>query len=150
MIDLADELERVTAVFEAADVEYALVGGLALAAHGHARATRDIDLAVSQASLNAAVAALQSIGYRSHSGNVKLGRGKLEMRRLNRFEAQDFVVVDLLIPLDPSLDLVLETRQRSDGKPPWIASRDGLRTLKQLRGSLQDLADIAALDGTEE
>lgn len=149
MIDLAEELRRVTQALNAANVRYALVGGLAVAVHGHARATRDIDLAVAAAELRVAVEALTQLGYRSHSGNVQFAGGKVEMRRLNRFDAGDFVVVDLLVPMDESLKVVLAERLFDEGFQLWIASREGLRTMKRLRSSPQDLADIAALDEGE-
>lgn len=151
MINLTDELRRVTSALETAGVSYALVGGLAVAAHGHARATKDIDLAVTAEECLRAVEALVAIGYRSHSGNVKLAKGKLELRRLNRFDEQDFMVVDLLVLVDPSLALVISERERGAGDNAyWVASRAGLTAMKLLRGSPQDLADIAALAEGDE
>lgn len=45
-MDLRSVLLEIHAAFEAAGVEHALIGGLALAAHGAARATADLDLLV--------------------------------------------------------------------------------------------------------
>jgi hypothetical protein len=61
-------LGEVADVFSALNrggVRYLLVGGLAVSAHGHARATADIDLVVSldEANALAAVNALSSLGY---------------------------------------------------------------------------------------
>ncbi len=41
-----DDLKRVIGALNAAGVDYFLIGGYALAAHGHRRATRDIDILV--------------------------------------------------------------------------------------------------------
>jgi hypothetical protein len=46
MVDLVAELHVVADALVAAGVEFALCGGLAVAVHGHVRATRDIDLLV--------------------------------------------------------------------------------------------------------
>ncbi len=41
-----EDLKRVIAALNDAGVDYFLIGGYALAAHGHQRATRDIDILV--------------------------------------------------------------------------------------------------------
>ncbi len=44
--DLQAELDAVTAALDASQIEYAICGALALAVHGHPRATKDIDVLV--------------------------------------------------------------------------------------------------------
>lgn len=59
-------LEAVATALHRADVRYLIVGGLAVAAHGHGRATFDIDLVVQLRPENVrrALSALGSEGYR--------------------------------------------------------------------------------------
>jgi hypothetical protein len=59
-------LEAILSVLRSADVRYLIVGGLAVAAHGHGRATFDLDLVVQLLPANAAraLSALESLGYR--------------------------------------------------------------------------------------
>lgn len=59
-------LEAIVSALQAAEVRYLVVGGLAVAAHGHGRATFDIDLVVQLHPANAARAlkALEGLGYR--------------------------------------------------------------------------------------
>jgi hypothetical protein len=59
-------LEAIISALRSADVRYLIVGGLAVAAHGHGRATFDLDLVVQLFPANAtrAVKALESLGYR--------------------------------------------------------------------------------------
>ena len=45
-LDLAAELAAIVAALDEAGIPYALCGGLAVAVHGHARATQYIDLLV--------------------------------------------------------------------------------------------------------
>ena len=72
-------------------------------------------------------------------------------QRLIKIDGSDVLPVDLLLPLEPHLVQILAGRVEI----PWegtrlsIVSVTGLRTLKRLRGSAQDLADLEAL-GPEE
>jgi len=54
VIDFLDEFIRIVAALEASGVEYAVCGGWALALHGAARATDDIDLVVTASGVDAA------------------------------------------------------------------------------------------------
>jgi len=60
------EIERVLRALEAAGVRYLVVGGVAVVLHGHPRFTADLDLAIAldAANVQAAFAALGTLGYR--------------------------------------------------------------------------------------
>jgi hypothetical protein len=59
-------LEAIVSALHAAEVRYLIVGGLAVAAHGHGRATFDVDLVVQLLPENIArgMKALEALGYR--------------------------------------------------------------------------------------
>jgi len=59
-------LEAIASALRDADVRYLIVGGLAVAAHGHGRVTFDLDLVLQMHPENVrrAMAALDSLGYR--------------------------------------------------------------------------------------
>jgi hypothetical protein len=59
-------LESIVSALNAANVRYVVVGGLAVAAHGHGRATFDIDLVVQlqPENVSRALRALESLGYK--------------------------------------------------------------------------------------
>lgn len=61
-----DTVKNVFTSLNQHDVQYLLVGGLAVAAHGHSRATNDIDLVVALNRENAlnAIEALVALGYK--------------------------------------------------------------------------------------
>lgn len=63
MADLVAELERIAAALAAAEIDYAVCGGLAVAMHGHVRATRDIDLLMPSEAAPRALVALAAIGF---------------------------------------------------------------------------------------
>jgi hypothetical protein len=58
------EPDRVVAAFNAAEIEYVIVGGLAAGAHGVVRATRDLDIvaAPDQLNMNRLADCLQALG----------------------------------------------------------------------------------------
>ena len=59
-------------------------------------------------------------------------------------------MLDLLLVDSPMLAEIWRTRETFEweSKPVWVVSRQGLIALKRLRGSSQDLADIARLEGS--
>jgi hypothetical protein len=63
-MDLPSDLTDLLAEFDAGGVEYLVVGGLALALHGHPRFTKDVDLWLrdSEDNIQRAVAALVAFG----------------------------------------------------------------------------------------
>jgi hypothetical protein len=73
--------------------------------------------------------------------------GRLQIQRLVKIEGTDLLPLDLLMAADPSLVPVLANRTavEVEGHPVWVVDLDGLRTLKRLRGSAQDRADLEAL-----
>jgi hypothetical protein len=95
-------LAEVTAALDAAGIDYALIGGLAVGVHGHPRATKDIDFLVSRQ-------AERLIRGRS------LGGGEVE----GVTEKWNGVPVDFLFPAEVFLEEFI----------PGAISADGVRTL---------------------
>ncbi len=137
-------------LLDAHRVEYLLVGGYALAAHGHPRYTGDIDFWVSQDPRNVErlLEALKHFGF----GSLGL-------------EAKDFgpdVVVQLghpprRIDLMTTLDGVdfTECFARREaamlgGTRLWLISREDFKSNKRATGRAKDLADLEALDGDND
>jgi len=147
MLDLHDELLVVIAALDEAGVPYALVGGLAVSIHATPRATEDIDLIIRPEDLSRCAEVLGPLGYRSLSAPMRLAAGRVEIHRLTHLDEDDFVVLDLLLATDAKLLSVLDGRVevQVEGKALWLSSWEGLCLLKRLRGSPQDLADLAAL-----
>ena len=56
-------LRRIAARLESLNIPYAVVGGLALVAHGYKRMTDDVDILVDPAGLKATHEALEGLGY---------------------------------------------------------------------------------------
>jgi hypothetical protein len=133
--------------FETAGVPYALAGGLAVSIYTEPRATEDIDVLVAYPDVERASAALEAIGFRRAGQPMRVAGGRLEIQRLTKIEGADLLPVDLLIPRDVDLSRTLSGRVEAtvEGHPVSVVAVAGLRTLKRLRDSAQDRADLEAL-----
>ena len=129
------------------NVEYLLVGGYALAAHGHPRYTGDIDFWVNPTPANATrlMSALTQFGF----GSVGLSESD--------FLKPDAVVqlgypparIDLLTAIDGvSFDDCYARRRQVDlaGVEIALIDVDDLRANKRAAGRPKDLADLDSLD----
>ena len=146
-LDLHAEMRGIVTALDAAGIAYALVGGLAVSIYAAPRATEDVDLLLGREHLLPAVESLTSLGFRRAGAPMSVAGGRLEIQRLIKIDGSDLVPVDLLIPNDPALAAILAGREDVlwEGGRLSIVSLAGLRTLKRLRGSAQDLADLEAL-----
>lgn len=151
MLDLYRELRRIVETLDAAGIAYALAGGLAVSIYTAPRATEDIDILIARADLDRAVGALQPTGFRPAGRPMPVAGGRLEIQRLTKIDGADLLPLDLLMAVDPTLAALLTDRVSLalEGRPVWVVGLGALRTLKQLRGSALDRADLEAL-GPEE
>ncbi len=148
---LDEDLRGLLVLFTAHHVEFLVVGGHAVAFHGYARFTEDIDLYVRADHENALriLAALQELGF----GQIGLVP--------DDFVADDRVIqlgrapnrVDLLTRLwDVDFERAWSRRVSGeiDRVPLSILSRADLIRNKRATGRPQDLADAAALEALGE
>lgn len=148
-MEIVQEFERILDALAAHGIPSAVCGGLAVAIHGHPRATRDIDLLLLESDLPAALEAVAKSGYILEGGLIKFGQGTALERhvfRVSRASGADLMTLDLLLVRDPS-DPVWTTRERARwrGRDLVVVSREGLIAMKRRAGRLQDLADIENL-----
>jgi len=151
---LAEELEKLIDAFDAAGVNYALCGGLALAVHGHARATEDIDLLIREESLPAAIEASAAVGFIIETGWIRFRVDTPEEQKLYRLVKlmeREHLVLDLLV-VTPIIEQSWESRRdfERDGRRLTALSVDGLIHMKSLSGRTRDLSDIERLQGAPD
>jgi hypothetical protein len=152
-LDPVTELDVVIDALRADGVEYAVCGGLAMAIHGHPRATKDIDMIVQASDLDRAIAAAKRIGFdvpaRKMIFGLKVGAPR-EVQRISKLDPEtgELLTLDLLV-VNHELEPVWEARQAvvARGREIVVVSRDGLVTMKRIAGRKQDLADIDKLLG---
>src|SRR4051812_12102567 len=65
-----DTMRRITARLRELGVPYAVVGGMAMFAHGYRRFTEDVDLVVTRQSMDRIKAELEGLGYVSPAGTT--------------------------------------------------------------------------------
>lgn len=135
----------VTRKLDESGVEYALVGGLAVAVWGAPRATQDIDLLVQAEQLEAALAAVEPLGFKLRALPMKFRDG-MELQRVSKVEEGELLTLDFIL-VGSSLEPVWQSRQvvESEGGPLWVVSREKLIQMKVGAGRPQDLADVERL-----
>ena len=147
-MDIADELRRLVSELNERGVDYALCGGMALAVHGIARTTIDIDLLIPAESLSTVFSIAASLNYNVRGMDMSFADGAVEIRRVSKIDPADGELLSLdLLLVTPQVLGSWQTRIAVDweGLKLWVVSRQGLVDLKELRRSDMDLIDIKAL-----
>lgn len=141
-MNLYDELLSVVQALSEARVDYALVGGLAVAVWGYPRATRDIDLLVLPEQLGQAKLAIAARGYSLEAEPMQFLDG-MRLHRVSKVEGSLLMTVDLIL-VDNNLCAIWHSRQRrSVGVAELsVVSREALIAMKIAAGRPQDQADV--------
>lgn len=147
------DAERILRALADHDVDYVLIGGLAVQTHGHVRTTNDADLipAPEPANLGRLAAALRSLEARvlnQGKEGTRIDGKMLPRARIWQFATRDGGI-DVMheVPGGRSYAELSEHALRvklSDFEVPVI-SLDDLIQMKLARGRPVDLADVAAL-----
>lgn len=143
---LADWIE-LCALFNDHKVDYLLVGGQAVIAHGYPRLTKDLDLRVRPTKENGAriLEALTSFGF----ALPDLTADQFENPRTLLVLGREPFRIDLLTDI-PAVDFDDAWRERIlvelDGVTTPVIGRRHLIANKRAVGRLQDLADAEALE----
>ena len=137
-------------------VEFVVIGGVAVGAHGFMRATRDLDLVPDRASANLkrlsrALAALESTLPRAGGRRYEPARDEgplhagASMTLQTRYGGLDIVQ---RVPGAPSFGELQADAVSSEllGEPVRICSLEHLRRMKRARGTDRDRVDLAALE----
>ncbi len=143
------------------DINYLLVGGLAVNLHGVPRMTMDVDLLIALDIHNIAKleACSQLLGLRP-SVPIKLADLADESKRETLFREKHLIALSLIgtKPETPTVDIVIhhpldfkkayqnKIERDVSGTPVMLASIEDMITLKKAAGRAQDLADITHLE----
>jgi hypothetical protein len=148
-LDLRDELAVLTKSFDEAKIPYAVCGAIALAIHGHPRATRDIDLVIEPPHLDASKAIARAHGFTLEALPMTFSGSGITVHRLSRVTGGQILMLDLVLADQPLADVwATRERQETERGPIWVVSRQGLITMKLAAGRPQDLADLVRLEGS--
>ncbi len=154
MPNLFEEFRSVVRTLGVARIPYAVCGGIAMSIHANPRATIDIDLLAPPDAVEKIVEALVPHGFvRRERAPTQLAAGEVVMHRLTKIVPgdPDVLVLDVIEIRPGATEAAWQTRTSADweGHSVTVVSRAGLIGLKRLRGSLQDIADIAVLEGLQ-
>ncbi len=147
MFSIHTELQALTARLHAEEIPYALCGALALAVHGHPRATLDIDLLALAGSSERIRRCARALGFTLEAAPMMLARGAVEIQRLSKVipASEDVLMLDIL-SLAPQIESEIRVELLDwEGSPLPTVDRPSLIRLKMLRGSAQDIADVQKL-----
>ncbi len=145
------DFRELLACFIARKVEFLLVGGYAVAIHGHPRFTGDLDLWIRSTGDNAAavLAALEDFGL----GSLGLSGHDLQSPDMVIQIGYPPVRVDILTSIDGVVFSEAYERRLAvdiDGLLLPVISLADLRINKAASGRHQDLADLEALEGKSD
>jgi predicted nucleotidyltransferase len=149
MIELFDDFRDILVELHNAGARFVVLGGHAVAFHGHPRATKDLDVLVEANAENAkrVYTALAAFGaplsafdvgvedFASYDGVLQLG---VPPRRIDIINRADGITFAEAIAAGESFNI--------EGCKIPIIGRDALIKNKRAAGRPQDLADVKALD----
>jgi hypothetical protein len=149
MIELPDDFRDLLLALADAGAEFVVLGGHAVAFHGHPRATKDLDVLVRADRQNAkrVYQALASFGaplsqfevgeadFVTYDGVLQMGVPPLRIDILNR---ADGITFDEAIAEGAGFEL--------EGRKIPVIGRPALLKNKRAAGRVQDLADVKALE----
>jgi hypothetical protein len=143
------------------NIDYLLVGGLAINLHGVPRMTMDVDLVIALNADNIAKleACAKSLNLRP-SVPVKLADLADASKRETLFKEKHLIALSLIgeKPETPTVDIVIrhpldfkkayknKIERDISGTPVLLASIEDMITMKKIAGRAQDLADIVHLE----
>lgn len=142
------EFHKIVRHLQAEKIEYALIGGVALAFYAEPRFTKDIDLLVRGNELEQMTDILKREGYFKSSSPWTFKDSALTLHRFMKVEGPDEMIVDVLVAGDDRHEQVIANALEAESEKTGtvrVASRTDLIWLKQNRNSKQDQADIERL-----
>jgi hypothetical protein len=150
LIELPEDFRDLLLELADAGAEFVLVGGHAVAFHGHPRATKDMDVLIRANGSNAervyrALAAfgapldrfeVQAADFATYDGVLQIG---LPPRRVDILNRADGITFDEAVSEGASFSL--------DGRKIPVIGRVALLKNKRAAGRAQDIADVEAIAG---
>ena len=112
MIDLYAELKAVLRALDAAQVPYALCGGLALMVYQRPRATVDIDLILPAEVTDTCIQAVAPLRFRAHPRPMRFAASGIDVLRFYKVEpgGPDVLMLDCLLATHPTIAKAWHTR----------------------------------------
>lgn len=152
-MNIFDEFAAIVRDFEADGVEYALVGGVAMAFHSEPRFTRDIDLLSFPDDIDTIRRILDGLGYFESSPPWTFRSTPLTLHRFLKVVGEEDMVIDILLAGNDEHGQIIRdaiVAKEDNGSYVRVARKADIIFLKRKRDSLQDRADIEKLEATDD
>jgi hypothetical protein len=146
------EFHKVVQHLQAENIDYALVGGVAVAFHSQPRFTKDIDLLIHEDLLDKVSRLLKREGYFKSAPPWIFRESKLTLHRFLKVEDNDEMIIDILVAGDKRHREIIANAWEAESEGTGtvrVASKNDLIWLKQQRNSKQDQADIENLENVK-
>jgi len=151
LIELPDDFRDLLLELAQAGAEFVLIGGHAVAFHGHPRATKDMDILIRADKSNAervyralgafgaplAAFEVQAADFATYDGVLQIG---LPPRRIDILNRADGITFDEAVAERACFTL--------DGQSIPVIGRAALLKNKRAAARAQDIADVEAIDPT--
>lgn len=145
-IDLYTEFYEQTDALTAANVPYAVCGGVAVAIYGYPRFTKDIDLLILPEDEQRVLEVAARRQFVFNAGRMPMGQDDAadwHIVHVSKVVGHDLLTLDLLL-VGPEIQSVWNSRGIAafNGREIPVVSLEGLKTLKLMAGRKQDLLDL--------
>lgn len=147
------EFDAIVRRFAEEHVRYAVAGAFAVGLHGPLRATEDMDFLVHPDDADRASELVKELGYRVGGKPWTFQNTQITLRRFLKpiAQSEDLFVLDFMIPESEEGCGILDRAEQRPyaGITIQVVNKQDLIAMKRRRGSKQDEADIARLEGRE-
>ncbi len=146
------EFHKIVQHLQEESIDYALIGGVAVAFHSEPRFTKDIDFLIRENELERVTAVLKREGYFKSSAPWTFKESNLTLHRFTKVEDLDEMIVDVLVAGDDRHEQIIANALEAESEGTGlvrVAGKSDLIWLKRRRNSKQDQADIARLEDEE-
>ena len=147
-MNIYDEFFSIIKKLNEANIQYVVVGGIALSFHTQPRYTQDIDLLLLAEGIDELKSILKKMGYTFEASPWTFKNTNITLHRLTKIEGEDSLSIDLLAGNEQRHREIIKNAivEETEYGLTCIANREDLIWLKRFRNSKQDIADIEALE----
>ncbi|MCD4848244.1 MAG: nucleotidyl transferase AbiEii/AbiGii toxin family protein [Candidatus Aegiribacteria sp.] len=147
-MNIFEEFRKIVKAIEANNLEYALVGGVALAFHDQPRFTKDIDLLLIQDDIDIFTDVLSKIDFFVSATPWTFENADITLHRFIKIVENDHLQLDVLTANSERTQQII--RNTLDAESEYgtvrVASIEDLIWMKRKRNSDQDQVDIRMLE----
>ena len=151
-MNIFDEFTEVIKHIEKEKIQYAIVGGVALAFYGEPRFTQDIDMLLDPNDFEKTRRILEQNGYMETAEPWTFRSTPLTHRRFFKPIGDEHMIIDLLVAGNREHLEIIQNALIAQGEHgiAHVAEKTDIIWLKKQRNSLQDQADIERLKDGED